>query len=83
MLTRRFFLGGLLAGAAAPAIVRAESIMRVAPPKGWVMDGGLLLRGDLLVHDNLTTDKIVIIGYAPYWREDGTCEWLRLDGRAG
>lgn len=35
MTTRRSFLGSILALAAAPAIVRAESLMPVAPPI-WV-----------------------------------------------
>ena len=52
-ISRRSLLGSMLALAAAPAIVRAQSIMRVAPPKiivpewrrgltpgGWLMGGG-------------------------------------------
>lgn len=35
MITRRNFLGGLIAVAAAPAIVKAENIMRVKPLTQW------------------------------------------------
>lgn len=38
MISRRLFLGGMLAGTAAPAIVRASSLMPlwVPKPKPWV-----------------------------------------------
>lgn len=38
MITRRKFLGGLVACLAAPAIVKAENIMRIAQPKLVVVD---------------------------------------------
>lgn len=36
MITRRGLLTAILAGAAAPAIVRASSLMPIAVPKVWV-----------------------------------------------
>lgn len=45
MIQRRLFLGGLLGAAAAPAIVRASSLMKVAPaavvePALWLPRSG-------------------------------------------
>lgn len=50
MISRRSFLGSMLAIGVAPAIVRATSIMRVKPlvPAGWVFDepsGIAIVRG--------------------------------------
>jgi len=36
-LSRRGFLGGILAAAAAPALVRASSLMPIVAPKIWTM----------------------------------------------
>lgn len=44
MLSRRLFLGGLLASTAAPAIVRASSLMPIWVPKPWVDPWGEWLR---------------------------------------
>lgn len=45
MIHRRLFLGGLLSAAAAPAIVKASSLMKVVPaavvePALWIPRGG-------------------------------------------
>lgn len=37
MISRRGFLGAILAGAAAPAIVRAESLMKIVTPKTEIL----------------------------------------------
>lgn len=47
--TRRGFLAAILAAGAAPAIVQAGSIMRIAPPKGYVVTGDLLMQGSITV----------------------------------
>lgn len=44
-LTRRGFLGSILALAAAPAIVRADSLMRVVPRDTAVMDAAAMMIG--------------------------------------
>ena len=52
-MNRRGFLGAMLAACAAPAIVRAESLMRiapVAPPQGFVLTaGGLYTQSGILL----------------------------------
>lgn len=47
-MNRRGFLGAILAAGVAPAVVRAESIMRIAAPKGWSVTEGevIVLAGD-------------------------------------
>lgn len=45
MMKRRSFLGAMLAAAMAPAFVKAESLMKVAPPQGWTTtEGGILVQ---------------------------------------
>lgn len=46
-MNRRGFLGACLALAAAPAIVKASSLMPVRAPRGWVRNpmGGFMLPG--------------------------------------
>lgn len=44
MISRRSFLGAILGAAAAPAIVRADSLMRVVAPKTTILVPGELGR---------------------------------------
>jgi hypothetical protein len=39
-MDRRGFLGSMLAACVAPAIVRADSLMRIAQPSGWTLSAG-------------------------------------------
>lgn len=67
-MNRRGFIGSILAAGIAPAIVRAESIMRVAVPKGMAAtDGGLLsftpprvVAGDLIVINSHFNEVYVV-----------------------
>ncbi len=43
MTTRRGFLGSILAACAAPAIVRADSLMRILPAETLVLSGDALI----------------------------------------
>lgn len=58
MISRRLFLGGLLAGAAAPAIVRAEYLMKgkpveiVLPEQRLIMSGSVGMIENFSVHDS-------------------------------
>lgn len=56
MSTRRGFLGALLAAAAAPAIVRADSLMKIVAPRQ-----GLILWGDG-IHDDAAALQALIDG---------------------
>lgn len=61
MISRRGFLLGLGAAVAAPAIVRASSIMRVAVPKGFVdRAGGFLVPEE--IHRELVEAVCKVMG---------------------
>jgi hypothetical protein len=46
-MNRRGFIGGILAACAAPAIVRADSLMRLAAPNGWGLGPSGILMGEI------------------------------------
>lgn len=43
-MQRRSFLASILGAAMAPAIVRAESLMKLPAPTGWQLEGGVLVQ---------------------------------------
>lgn len=65
MSTRRGFLGALLAAAAAPAIVRADSLMKIVAPRP-----GLILWGDG-IHDDWAAMQAFIRGEPVQVRHPG------------
>lgn len=71
-MNRRGFLGSILAACAAPAIVRADSLMRIVP-----VDTGILLAGDKAI---TACSGLVEYGdfirYAGYSRFAMAEEWL-------
>ena len=52
-MNRRGFLGSILAAAAAPAIVRADSLMRIVPVDTIALETGELWVTDLIRYDGL------------------------------
>jgi hypothetical protein len=62
-MDRRGFLGVMLAACAAPAVVRASSLMRVAAPKIWVPQGVI---GNL---DRFTVYQSKPVGDLYFWQE--------------
>lgn len=82
-LGRRSFMGSILALAAAPAIVRADSLMRIVPIDTLVLwdDVGIILYGDG-VHDDTKALQALINGAAKVVRPDGTVHGRRLIGGA-
>lgn len=63
MTTRRGFLLGMLALGAAPAIVRAESLMRI-----WVPPQEIWARDEAIYRGNHLADKYVVFVH-PAWEE--------------
>lgn len=60
-MNRRGFLGTILAAAVAPAIVRADSLMRIVPRDTLFMDADLLYgTGDFTIEMWLTADRMLI-----------------------
>ena len=68
MTTRRGFLTGILALGAAPAIVRAESLMRLwVPPQELVtLDMLRQVKAELLANVGHPADKFIFVDYGPY-----------------
>lgn len=66
-LPRRSFLGALVGLIAAPAIVRASSIMPISAPRG------LTFRGIPLVFDDFTVPRVYALysGYDVIWLDPG------------
>ncbi|MDA8254394.1 MAG: hypothetical protein M0Z99_01935 [Betaproteobacteria bacterium] len=70
-LTRRSFIKSMLVAAAAPAIVRAESIMRITAPRGLIeTSNGVLLWGDG-VHDDTAGLQAILDGKSVLGAYDG------------
>jgi hypothetical protein len=94
MMQRRSFLGAVLASFAAPAIVKASSLMQVRAPGGFkASDGGLLVPDAFCgafqySDDGVTwvdaTDMPVTARYfrdapQPVWAAVPPAEWLTYD----
>ena len=69
-LTRRGFRGAMLAAATAPAFVKADSLMRLAVPRGMTQTaGGLLIWGDG-IHDDTAALKAYMRGERVVWASE-------------
>lgn len=67
-MNRRGFLGSILAAATAPAIVRADSLMRIVPRDEWIYRPRVISAGALFPSPTFTGR--VVINKA-YWSTDG------------
>lgn len=57
-MNRRGFMGSILALGVAPAIVRADSLMRIVPRETIILGPGTILRADLF-RDGVCIEEIV------------------------
>ena len=64
MTTRRGFLGSMLALAAAPAIVRASSLMKIAPGMRELESGIVVPGNQLLTIKQITDEALRVISKA-------------------
>lgn len=88
LMTRRSFLGTILAAAVAPAIVRADSLMRIVPRETLFMDADLLLpdigpfidamRPENIIGRVVSAEVVSLAGIDEYVITD--C-WHHADGR--
>lgn len=74
MITRRGLLAGILAAGAAPAIVRAGSIMPIWVPKAQIIS----LSGDFTLE--VVTDKRLVVtqGNQMRWEDKPEGGWIRF-----
>ena len=69
-ITRRGFLGAMLVAATAPAFVKADSLMRLAVPRGMAQTAsGLVIWGDG-VHDDTAALQAYMYGEPVAWASD-------------
>ena len=95
-MNRRGFLTSILALSAAPAIVRADSLMRIVPrdagfvlgaqPPGWI--GGIVTRAQGgIIYDGLVYSVTGCVldegGRIVSWRPDGLDDFILVPGPNG
>jgi hypothetical protein len=87
-MRRRSFLGAILATVSAPAIVRADSLMRVYAPKAagssafWTPVTGLQDFGYAVVY-NSATESPVAIWHSGQFVQDGQSVTVAFEGAEG